>query len=696
MAEQPFISKQKSEVEDLDFDALRAAYLGLVQALSGERWTDFNVHDPGVTILEALCYGLSDLAYRTGFDTADYLADSSDGIDFDALALFRADEVLTCDPVTVGDLRKAIHDEIPQIRNVWIERAATGELAPALFTAFVQLQVAEMDEHEENLRISVERRLHEVVGRYRALGEDIESVEFVQVEGFGLRGEVELANGSDALSILAEVHWRAQHYLNPRPRWRSYQEAFEQEKDLDKLLRGPLTKMGLMVDGELASWRDQFFVSELIGVVARVPGVDRVNRLAFVDAVGEEVDAIDLRDQTNGRRVAMIDLRASGDDTCITALRSGQREQFVVAEIEREIARLTIQRNEFQSRPPQFDWISTLLPQGKARQLSEYHSVQHHFPDIYGLNAFGISMSAEPLRHAQALQLKAFLLLHEQAMANFLAQIEEIPDLFAIAPTKDKTYAAMALGNDSVPRIEEIYPLGLDGQRTRLGEIYEEFDDWVERRHRVLNRLLAMHGHDDTRELVDAIAQARGLTAMDALPAKRCLIANIRNFGVSRMRGGSGDAVGDDLHRRPGLELNLSILFGGGNELPGVDEPAPAMVEYSPPIRVVDHILLRRAMANDDGYPKGGIAGVATFLFRVSVVVSEALLKAMSGDASWLIKRAVAHCCPAHIAAEMVLLDERRYEEFIACQARWQLAMRGIDQGKLAAESAALLVFLSA
>ena len=33
----------------------------LLQELCGETWTDYNLHDPGVSILEQLCYGLTDL-----------------------------------------------------------------------------------------------------------------------------------------------------------------------------------------------------------------------------------------------------------------------------------------------------------------------------------------------------------------------------------------------------------------------------------------------------------------------------------------------------------------------------------------------------------------------------------------------------------------------------------------------------------
>ena len=48
----------------LDYAALRAAGLRHLERLAGHLWTDFNDHDPGITILEQLCYALTDVAYR--------------------------------------------------------------------------------------------------------------------------------------------------------------------------------------------------------------------------------------------------------------------------------------------------------------------------------------------------------------------------------------------------------------------------------------------------------------------------------------------------------------------------------------------------------------------------------------------------------------------------------------------------------
>ena len=49
----------------LDQKQLFALGLDHVRRLSRQQWTDHNIHDPGITMLELLAYALTDLAYRS-------------------------------------------------------------------------------------------------------------------------------------------------------------------------------------------------------------------------------------------------------------------------------------------------------------------------------------------------------------------------------------------------------------------------------------------------------------------------------------------------------------------------------------------------------------------------------------------------------------------------------------------------------
>ena len=51
------ISKNNKEFPEwLDFNRLRTEGMRYLGELSGHVWTDHHTHDPGITILETLCY----------------------------------------------------------------------------------------------------------------------------------------------------------------------------------------------------------------------------------------------------------------------------------------------------------------------------------------------------------------------------------------------------------------------------------------------------------------------------------------------------------------------------------------------------------------------------------------------------------------------------------------------------------------
>jgi hypothetical protein len=70
-------------------------------------WTDFNTHDPGITILEQLCYAITDIAYRIDYPLPDLLAAEEDIGD----TLFSPAEIMTTHLVTLDDLRKLALDD---------------------------------------------------------------------------------------------------------------------------------------------------------------------------------------------------------------------------------------------------------------------------------------------------------------------------------------------------------------------------------------------------------------------------------------------------------------------------------------------------------------------------------------------------------------------------------------------------------
>lgn len=115
------IPNDNTEIDSMDYDALRAYGLDYIQKIGNKYWTDFNIHDPGVTILEALCFALSDLSYRTNLTIQDLLTPKGGISPLIKTPSFPAEEILSCNPTTCDEYRKLILEHVPGVRNVWIE-----------------------------------------------------------------------------------------------------------------------------------------------------------------------------------------------------------------------------------------------------------------------------------------------------------------------------------------------------------------------------------------------------------------------------------------------------------------------------------------------------------------------------------------------------------------------------------------------
>lgn len=110
-----------------DYDAMRSQGLALIEQLGHELWTDYNNSDPGITILEAVVYAITDLGYRTGFEIKDLLAPESLTEDTWKEIFYTARQILHNNPLTIADYRKLIID-VDGVRNAWLEPSKEYEV----------------------------------------------------------------------------------------------------------------------------------------------------------------------------------------------------------------------------------------------------------------------------------------------------------------------------------------------------------------------------------------------------------------------------------------------------------------------------------------------------------------------------------------------------------------------------------------
>ena len=121
------LSKENPLLPAEDYVALRKEGFNQVEKLGSDLWTNYNNSDPGITILEAVCYAITDLGYRTEFDIKDLLAPEKLTGDTWKEIFYTARKILHSTPLTISDYRKMIID-IKGVRNAWIEKSKDYEV----------------------------------------------------------------------------------------------------------------------------------------------------------------------------------------------------------------------------------------------------------------------------------------------------------------------------------------------------------------------------------------------------------------------------------------------------------------------------------------------------------------------------------------------------------------------------------------
>lgn len=126
-----------------DYAALRKQGFTAIEKLGSAIWTNYNNSDPGITILEAVAYAITDLAYRTGFDVKDLLAPPTPTANTWKQIFYTARQILHNSALTLDDYRKLIID-VDGVRNAWIEPSKDYEVP-----VWIDYDAWRLDEHPD-------------------------------------------------------------------------------------------------------------------------------------------------------------------------------------------------------------------------------------------------------------------------------------------------------------------------------------------------------------------------------------------------------------------------------------------------------------------------------------------------------------------------------------------------------------------
>ena len=301
--------------EYMDYHAMRKAGLEYVQKLSGKIWTDYNLHDPGVTILELLCYALADLGFRTSFKMADLLT-QSDNTTSEA-SLIPPHEILSSAPITTEDYRKLILENVPGIKNVDfiksndIIKYANREIKlNGRYKVLLELDnelnfdedyakrcknivarnaSGQFDKSDKDIKQYYKSYIKNLLAKHRNLCEDFTCVEFVKEIPVCVCCHIEVKPYSDLKKILSEFYQKLEEYVSPSLKHYSLQEMLEKGKTLDEIFQIQKPKYGFIDKDELYTYKRKkvLYNSDVINILMSIDGVISVPHFQFMEVEDE-------------------------------------------------------------------------------------------------------------------------------------------------------------------------------------------------------------------------------------------------------------------------------------------------------------------------------------------------------------------------------------------------------------------------
>ncbi|ALP53848.1 hypothetical protein Tel_12280 [Candidatus Tenderia electrophaga] len=563
MSEAPFIKRRARRQLESGFDSLRREGIALAQQLSGKQWTDYNLHDPGVTILEQLCFAITDLIYRAGFPVEDYLAGAGGEIDFERQSLHRPERIFPCRPTTVLDYRKALLNAVSELDNVWLValsgRQRRDGVCRGLYRIALKLEQG-VEETERGAVVEKVRRFYETT---RNLCEDVADVSIVPGQDYHLRAEVEVGSARRPVDIMAEIYFHCARRIAGGVTLFGYEQAVREGDGLDEVFCGPFTDHGLLKDAELDGDRAEFPVATLYAVINSIEGVDHV-REVYLERDGERY--YDVIESAGQESACNLFIPQRDEQVQIVLTTNGRVLPVSMADVRAKFDELTFR---YRSTRASVQPLSQLyqLPRGKARFLSSYASIQEQFPASYGIGFYGLPESAAAPLKARAKQLKAYLLLFEQFMANYLANLDNIGRLFSIDDAHQASYQIQPLTPEQVAGLEELYPLRA---AEALKRIMAKFDDHPERKSRLLDYLLALYGESFSQHSLRHFNYYYGHDELEQLVVENKieLLCAVVELGRDRAGGSDYRAESWTQRGRSGLQHRVSILLNFRNHAP--------------------------------------------------------------------------------------------------------------------------------
>lgn len=514
------IAKNNSSEDDLNFDFLRKKGIEYIEALGSKYWTDYNTHDPGITMLEVLSYAITDLGMRINLPIEDILSDTSNSLEGQ---FFKASEILPNNPVTQNDYRKLFIDTKPEIiKNCWLKKypkkmfvnCKDGKLAYSIdllgldpaeyelyakeieikgfYTVLVDVYDAlecDADETEVSSFITnnIESLIFEKYHNYRNLCEDLVEVIEVETQKIAVCAEIDIEPEADEELIYAKIQFKLDQYLSPSPHFFSLKQMFEKGYTSDDIFEGPLLEHGFIPEEELnqSTLRTEVRLSDIIAIIMKIDGVKVIKDITLNNcpedgSTPENVWNICVKE--NKKPVLCCKSTFNFTKGLLPLTINEEKAEEYLTILKENDAHLL----EESSANKEIE-----IPSGVYTDTSAYTSVTNNFPENYGIGEVGLSEAAGTERKAKAKQLKGYLLFFDQIMASYFKQLNNVKNLLSINSDLTQTYFTQAISD--MDGFDEIVTSAYTNAVTELHEdsLFKNLDDKIKRQNQIKDHLIA-------------------------------------------------------------------------------------------------------------------------------------------------------------------------------------------------------------
>jgi hypothetical protein len=537
-------------LEPSAFDQLRADLLSDVQQLTAHQWTDYNLHDPGITILEQLAFALSDLNYRSAYPVATLLADRSDQVELNTHGMFAPEDAFVCRSVSQRDLQKALLNAIPELAYVKVHYSNA-------IAGLVDLSITAQDKQVNRTKLI--DKVRRVYHQQRNLSENLDQVKLINSADARLTGTIEIARDALPEQVMANIYFTAQRFLLGDIDRTDYQTQCARMDGVP--YDGPRMSRHFINDDGLIDAEKNRPLSALIERLMAIDGVVSVRQLAVVEVSDNDVVELHSHFLKSTRQQAFylalpeFDI----DSDALTLQQQGSLVELDKNRFQHEFHSLYghyKNRRDLSSMPTK----NTTWP-GQYSELTDYSSIQGHFPNNYGINAFGVPSYSDDKRKAQARQLQGYLLLFDQIMNDHLHMLDNIKQLFSIDIDDIPHHPASQVSDENAYDLASLYQ-----KKQGVDFFNDEFHDSDHKDHKrhILEYLLAVNGRDKAHYANDLFNPFLDSSERQyfQLQCRQIALTHIHEW--SEHRGGGADLMAvEHEDQLSALEKRLRLLLAG-------------------------------------------------------------------------------------------------------------------------------------